>query len=104
MLVHFADHAKAIDRLVVDEGGIRRARLGVVLVVVAGPVTHVRGEVAGKAVLAVALDEVHDVVRDQRREPADAVAHLRAWPDVRRRGDHDRHCARIATRAARPVA
>src|SRR5439155_92661 len=53
VLVDLAGHAEAVDGLVIDERRVRRTRLGVMLVVVPGTVSHVRGEIGREALLAV---------------------------------------------------
>jgi len=103
VLLDLAGHAETVDGFVVDECGIRRPRFGVVLVVVPGSVPDVRGEIGGQALLAVALHQIDDVVRHERREPADTVANLVAWSDMGRRRDHDRQCALITPGLARTV-
>src|SRR3989442_2032908 len=72
------------------------------LIVVARPVPHVRGEVRGEPLLAVPLHEIDDVVRYERWEPAHPIAHLVPRPDVRRRGDHHRDGLGIAAGSACP--
>src|SRR5207247_2442746 len=52
VLVDLAGHAEAVDGLVIDERRVRRTRLGVMLVVVPGTVSHVRGEIGREALLA----------------------------------------------------
>src|SRR2546428_5244711 len=49
VLIDLAGHAKAVDRLVVNEGRVRRTGFGMVLVVVTRAVPHVGGEVGRKA-------------------------------------------------------
>ena len=103
MLVDLAGHAEAIDGLVVHERGVRRSRLSVVLVVVARAISHICREVGRESLLAVALHEVDDVVGDESREPADAVAHLVPRSDVRRCGAHHRDSALVPTGLPRAV-
>src|SRR5712692_4684741 len=73
VLVGLADHAEAVDGLVVHECGVRGPRLGVVVIVVAGPAADVGGEIRGKSLLAIALHEVDDVILYERGEPTDPV-------------------------------
>ena len=80
VVVDGADDAEAVDHLVVDEGGVGRADLGVVEVVVALAVAHVAGQRRRQLLGLVAVDEVDDVVADQRREPAHAIAALSSSP------------------------
>src|SRR5437764_3708702 len=60
VLVDLAGDAETIDRFVVDECGVRGARLRVMLVVVAGPISDVRGEIGRESLLAVALHQIYD--------------------------------------------
>src|SRR5258705_2769664 len=53
VLLRIADHTEALDRFVIDEGGVRRARLGVVLVVVSGPAADIGGAIPRPATSAL---------------------------------------------------
>jgi hypothetical protein len=60
------------------------------VVVVSGSVPNVRREISRQSFLAIAFDEIDDVIGNEGREPAHAVAHFVARSDVRGGGDHDR--------------
>src|SRR5919106_866485 len=76
-LVDRADDGEAVADLVGDKLPVRRALAAVLLVVVELPRLHVLRQLLWDLrVLAVALDQVHDVVGDHRREPADGVTGL----------------------------
>src|SRR5438093_8553379 len=104
VLVDLPGDTEAANRFVVDERGVRRAGFRVMLVVVARAIPHVRGQIRGETLLAVTLHEIDDVVRHERREPADAVADLVAGPNVGRRRHHDGYGARVAAGFPRSVA
>src|SRR5581483_780639 len=96
-----ADDAEAIADLVRDELTVLRAYTRVVVVVVELARLHVVGERLRHraAVGAVPLDEIHDVVRDHRREPAHLVARVgEIVGDVTRRADDALELRRVATR------
>src|SRR2546423_13797131 len=104
VLVDLAGDAEAVHRLIVDECGVRGSGLGVMLVVVARAIAHVRGEIRRQPLLAVSLHEIDDMIRHERGEPPDAVADLVARPKVSRRGAHDRDRAGVAPGLARALA
>ena len=91
-----AQDAEPVGHLVADERRVRRADLGVVEVVVAGPVGDVAGQRLGQLLARVLVDEVDDVVRHERREPARPLAPHVARPDVGRRRGLDLDRGRIA--------
>src|SRR5918911_364042 len=95
-----AEDAEAVDDLVGDELAVLRPHARVLLVVVELPGLDEVGQVLGDLrVLAVALDQVHDVVRDHRREPARLLARvLEVVGDVARRADDALQLARVAPR------
>ena len=102
-LVDLAEDAEPVRDLVADEAGVRRADLGVVVVVVAGAVLDVAGQRLRELLARVLVDEVDDVVRDQRREPARPLAADVARAEVERRRGLDLDGARVAPgRRARP--
>ena len=98
VLVGRAQDAEPVGHLVADERGVRRADLGVVVVVVALAVADVAGQARRQLLARVLVDEVDDVVRDERREPARPLAADLARADVgrRRRLDPDRAGSRPA--------
>ena len=98
VLVGLAEDAEPVGHLVAHEGRIGRADLGVVQVVVAGPVGDVAGQGRRQLLARVLVDEVDDVVRDERREPARALAPELARPDMGRRGGLDADRRRVAAR------
>src|SRR5256885_17319 len=100
-LLGVADDAEAIADLVRDELAVLRADARVVVVVVELARLHVVGERLRHraAVRAVPLDEIHDVIRDHRREPAHLVARVgEIVRDVTRRADDALELRRVATR------
>ena len=105
MLLDAAEDAEPVGHLVADERRVGRADLGVVEVVVALAIGDVAGQRLGQLVARVLVDEVDDVVRDERREPARPLAPDLARADVRRGGrlDLDRRPGRgpAATAASR---
>ena len=100
-LLGVAEHAEAVADLVGDELAVRGADAAVVLVVVELPRLDEVGQRARDlvGVVAVALDQVHDVVRDHRREPAHLLARLGdVVGDVARRADDALERGRVAAR------
>ena len=81
--------AEAVGHLVGHELRVVGADLGVVAIVVALALADVAGERFGQLLAGVLVDEVDDVVADQGREPAHALAALVDGPDVRRSGSLD---------------
>ena len=91
-LLGVAEDAEAVADLVGDELAVLRADAGVLVVVVELARLDVVGQRLRdlRAVGAVALDQVHDVVRDHRREPAHLLA--RVGDVVGDRGSARRRC------------
>ena len=85
-----AEDAEAVARLVVDELAVLRARAAVVGVVVELAPLEVAGEAGREQRLVVALEQVDDVVRDHRREPARRLARGGDVVADDSRGAHDR--------------
>ena len=98
-LLGVAEDAEAIADLVGDELAVLRADARVLVVVVELADAHVLGELVRDLRLeAVALDEVHDVVRDHRGEPAHLVARVGdVVRDVARRADDALERGRVAS-------
>src|SRR6266508_56492 len=84
------DHAEAIDDVVGDELRVLRPALPVLEVVVVVAGLDVVGQLRRQLVARVAVHQVDDVVRDERREPANLLARGRqVVGDERRRRAHD---------------
>src|ERR687893_1965825 len=100
MVINGAEDAEAIHYVVRDEVGGGVAGLAVVAVVVALALLYVVGEgVRNPAVLAVAGDEVGDVVAHHPPEQPALVALVgEVVPDVGRGGDADLDLLRVAAR------
>ena len=99
VLLDGPQHAEAIDDLVGHERGVDVARLSVLVVVVALATLDVVGQRLGdRRGLAVAGDDVGDVVADHAAEPAALVAPVgKVVGDVGGRGDADRDVVGIAS-------
>ena len=93
-----AEHAEAVDDLVRDELRVGVARAAVMRVVVAlARADVVRERLRDLAVLAVAADEVGDVVADHAAEPAALLARVvEVVAEVGGRRDADRDLVRVA--------
>ena len=102
-LLGVAEDAEAVADLVGDELAVLRADARVLVVVVELAHADVLGElVRDLGLVAVALDQVHDVVRDHRREPAHLVARVGdVVGDVARRADDALERDRVAARLLR---
>src|SRR4029077_15977585 len=79
-----AEDAKPAGHLVLAEGRVRRANLGMVVVVVPGSVADVAGQARRQLLAWVLVDEIDDVVGDERREPARSLPSELARADIRR--------------------
>src|SRR3990170_877266 len=104
VVVRGSQDAEAVGPLVAHEAGIGRADLGVVEVVVAGAVLDVARQRRGQLLARVLVDEVQDVVGDERWEPARPLTPDLPRPDVRRRRRLDLEAGGGATRGGRRVA
>ena len=96
-----AEDAEAVADLVRDELAVLRADAGVLVVVIELPRRDEVGERPGddRAVAAVAVDQVLDVVRDHRGEPAHLLARLgQIGRDVARRADDALEDRRVPAR------
>ena len=95
-----AEHGETVADLVGDELPVLRAHARVLVVVVELPRLDVIGQRLRDdgAVGPVALDQVLDVVRDHRREPARLLAAVLDRPDVARRADDALELCGIAAR------
>ena len=90
VLLDGAEDAEAIRGLVVDELAVRGALAGMVVVVVELAALHVGRQRIRELRLVVALQQVEDVVRDHRREPAGRIACRRHVVHQHRGGADDR--------------
>src|SRR2546422_6863027 len=98
-LLHRAEHAEAVDDLVRHELTMSSPDAGVVLVVVELPrLDELREVPRDLRVLPVALDQIHDVIRDHRREPPRLLAGVReVVGDVTRRANDALELAGVTT-------
>ena len=90
------EQAEPVGHVVADERRVGRSDLRVMEVVIALAIADVAGQGCRQLLARVLVDEVDDVVRDERREPAGPLAPDLARADVACRGRLDGDRRRIA--------
>ena len=73
MFLGLADDGKAIDDIVFDELGIRRADLGMLAIVVALAIADVASECVRQLLTRILVDQIDDVVADGRKGRAPPI-------------------------------
>src|SRR6185437_9532075 len=69
MLFHRPDDAESVNDLIGDEFGVLAADLRMVVIVIAGTALYKACQLRRELALVVTCDEVHHMIRNERRKP-----------------------------------